>query len=145
MSTGIVKWLDDKKGVGFIEQEGGSDDLFAHFSENDLNCHPLLKQGATVSYEIVNGMHGQEVRLLAEPVPLNQAATTDQAEADLAVEPLMVDASVFLKALRADLDQERLENEGRMRKQRDAFWSLHMQLSESHQQNNMHNATREVL
>lgn len=134
MSTGIVKWLDDKKGFGFIEQEGTSDDLFAHFSESDLNCHPLLTQGATVTYEVVNGSHGQEVRLLAEPAPSSKKTTGNQPEVDLAVEPLMVDASVFLKALRADLDAERLENEGRMRKQRDAFWSQHMQLSQK--QNN---------
>ncbi len=128
MSTGIVKWLDDKKGVGFIEEEGASDDLFAHFSENDLQCHPLLKQGATVEYEVVNGSHGQEVRLLAEPALQKTESNLNPEEADLAVEPLMVDASVFLKAMRSKLDAERLETESRMRKQRDAFWTIHLQL-----------------
>ncbi len=128
MSTGIVKWLDDKKGVGFIEEEGATDDLFAHFSENDLQCHPLLKQGATVEYEVVNGSHGQEVRLLSEPAPQAAGTAVTNEETDLAVEPLMVDASVFLKAIRTQFDTERLESESRMRKQRDAFWAIHMQL-----------------
>lgn len=33
MVTGTVKWFNDAKGFGFLAPEGGGDDLFAHFSE----------------------------------------------------------------------------------------------------------------
>jgi len=54
MSTGTVKWFDDQKGFGFIEQEGG-DDLFVHHSE--ING-ASLQEGQKVEFEVGQGQKG---------------------------------------------------------------------------------------
>ncbi len=59
MVTGTVKWFNDAKGFGFIEPEGGGDDVFAHFSAIQMEGFRTLKQGGKVSYELVQGPKGQ--------------------------------------------------------------------------------------
>jgi len=59
MITGTVKWFNDAKGFGFIEPEGGGDDVFAHFSAIQMEGFRTLKQGSKVSYELVQGPKGQ--------------------------------------------------------------------------------------
>lgn len=58
MAYGIVKWFNDAKGFGFIEPEGGGDDVFAHFSAIQMEGFRTLKQGSRVSYELVRGPKG---------------------------------------------------------------------------------------
>jgi len=57
--TGTVKWFNDAKGFGFIEPEGGGEDVFAHFSAIQMEGFRTLKQGSKVSYELVQGPKGQ--------------------------------------------------------------------------------------
>lgn len=52
-STGIVKWFNEEKGFGFIEQENGRD-LFVHYKE----CRGKLCQGDTVEYILGEGKKG---------------------------------------------------------------------------------------
>lgn len=59
MPIGTVKWFNDAKGFGFIEPEGGGDDVFAHFSAIQMDGFRTLKQGSKVSYELVQGPKGQ--------------------------------------------------------------------------------------
>ncbi len=59
MAIGTVKWFNDAKGFGFIEPEGGGDDVFAHFSAIQMDGFRTLKQGGRVSYEAVQGPKGQ--------------------------------------------------------------------------------------
>jgi len=59
MAIGTVKWFNDAKGFGFIEPEGGGDDVFAHFSAIQMDGFRTLKQGGRVSYESVQGPKGQ--------------------------------------------------------------------------------------
>jgi CspA family cold shock protein len=59
MAMGTVKWFNDAKGFGFIEPEGGGDDVFAHFSAIQMEGFRTLKQGGRVSFELVQGPKGQ--------------------------------------------------------------------------------------
>ncbi|MET0333487.1 MAG: cold shock domain-containing protein [Rhizobacter sp.] len=59
MAFGTVKWFNDAKGFGFIEPEGGGEDVFAHFSAIQMDGFRTLKQGGRVSYEAVQGPKGQ--------------------------------------------------------------------------------------
>ncbi len=59
MAIGTVKWFNDAKGFGFIEPEGGGEDVFAHFSAIQMEGFRTLKQGGSVSYELVQGPKGQ--------------------------------------------------------------------------------------
>jgi len=58
MAVGTVKWFNDAKGFGFIEPEGGGADVFAHFSAVQMEGFRTLKQGGTVSYDLVQGPKG---------------------------------------------------------------------------------------
>jgi cold shock protein len=58
MALGTVKWFSDAKGFGFIEPEGGGDDVFAHFSAIQMDGYRTLKQSSKVSYELVQGPKG---------------------------------------------------------------------------------------
>jgi len=59
VATGTVKWFNDVKGFGFIEPEGGGEDIFAHFSAIQMEGFRTLKQGARVSFEAVEGPKGK--------------------------------------------------------------------------------------
>lgn len=59
MALGTVKWFNDAKGFGFIEPKEGGEDVFAHFSAIQMEGFRTLKQGGTVSFELVQGPKGQ--------------------------------------------------------------------------------------
>ena len=56
---GKVKWFDDAKGFGFIEQEGGKD-VFVHHSAINSNGHKSLKEGQRVTIEVTSGQKGPQ-------------------------------------------------------------------------------------
>jgi len=57
MANGSVKWFDDRKGYGFIEQEDGAD-VFVHHSGISGDGFKSLKEGDKVSFEIEEGKKG---------------------------------------------------------------------------------------
>jgi CspA family cold shock protein len=58
MAIGTVKWFNDAKGFGFIEPEGGGNDVFAHFSAVQMDGFRTLRQGSRVSFDLVQGPKG---------------------------------------------------------------------------------------
>ncbi len=57
MAQGTVKWFNDAKGFGFIEQENGSD-VFVHFSAIRGDGFKSLSEGDKVSFEVVDSPKG---------------------------------------------------------------------------------------
>lgn len=57
MAEGIVKWFNDAKGFGFIEQENGSD-VFVHHSGINSTGFRSLNEGDRVSFDIEQGQKG---------------------------------------------------------------------------------------
>jgi CspA family cold shock protein len=59
MATGTLKWFNYSKGFGFITPDDGGEDLFAHFSNVEINYAKILKEGDRVSYEVTVGPKGR--------------------------------------------------------------------------------------
>lgn len=57
MARGTVKWFNDKKGFGFIEQEDGPD-VFVHHSNISAKGFRSLKEGDRVTFDIEQGKKG---------------------------------------------------------------------------------------
>jgi CspA family cold shock protein len=58
-TTGTVKWFNDAKGFGFIEQESGPD-VFAHFSAITGDGHKSLTDGQKVEFTVTQGEKGPQ-------------------------------------------------------------------------------------
>ncbi|MFQ5822919.1 MAG: cold-shock protein [bacterium] len=57
MAKGRVKWFNEHKGYGFIEQEDGQD-VFFHFSVIEMDGYKTLPEGAEVEFESISGEKG---------------------------------------------------------------------------------------
>ena len=57
MAEGIVKWFNDRKGYGFIEQEDGPD-VFVHHSGINAAGFKTLREGERVTFDIEQGNKG---------------------------------------------------------------------------------------
>ena len=64
--TGTVKWFNESKGFGFIEQESGPD-VFVHFSAIQADGFKSLADGQKVEFSITDGQKGPQA---ADVVPL---------------------------------------------------------------------------
>jgi CspA family cold shock protein len=59
--TGKVKWFNDSKGFGFIEQENGQD-VFVHFSAIQGEGYKSLSEGQEVEFEVMESEKGLQAR-----------------------------------------------------------------------------------
>jgi len=57
MANGSVKWFNDHKGYGFIEQEDGPD-VFVHHSGINANGFKSLDEGDSVTFDVEQGQKG---------------------------------------------------------------------------------------
>jgi len=57
MAKGKVKWFNDAKGFGFLEQENG-EDVFCHFSAISGDGFKSLQEGDAVEFDVTNGQKG---------------------------------------------------------------------------------------
>jgi CspA family cold shock protein len=60
--TGTIKWFNDEKGYGFIEQSNGGSDVFVHFRQvnNPNGGRVSLSDGQAVTFEIGQGQKGPQ-------------------------------------------------------------------------------------
>lgn len=57
MANGKVKWFNDAKGFGFIEQDSG-EDVFVHYSAIQTDGYRSLKEGQDVEFELAKADKG---------------------------------------------------------------------------------------
>ncbi|MFF9482003.1 cold-shock protein [Streptomyces sp. NPDC014733] len=60
MKSGLVKWFNAEKGYGFIQQDGGGPDVFAHYSHINATGFRELRQGQAVSFDVTEGQKGPQ-------------------------------------------------------------------------------------
>ncbi|MFI9045652.1 cold-shock protein [Streptomyces sp. NPDC053427] len=60
MASGTVKWFNSEKGFGFIAQDGGGADVFAHYSNIDAQGFRELQEGQKVTFEVAQGSKGPQ-------------------------------------------------------------------------------------
>lgn len=65
MKEGTVKWFNDSKGFGFIEQDGG-EDVFVHHSAIQAEGFKTLKEGARVRFDVIDGPKGLAAENVSE-------------------------------------------------------------------------------
>ena len=58
-TTGTVKWFNESKGFGFIEQESGPD-VFVHFSAINASGFKTLTEGQRVEFTVTQGQKGPQ-------------------------------------------------------------------------------------
>jgi CspA family cold shock protein len=65
-TTGVVKWLNDGKGYGFITPDAGDRDCFVHYSAIQAEGFRSLKEGERVEFDLVDGEKGPAAENVAK-------------------------------------------------------------------------------
>ncbi|WP_327130307.1 cold-shock protein [Streptomyces sp. NBC_01343] len=60
MARGTVKWFNSEKGFGFIAQDGGGPDVFAHYSNITGQGYRELQEGEVVTFDVAQGQKGPQ-------------------------------------------------------------------------------------
>jgi CspA family cold shock protein len=74
--SGKVKWFNNAKGYGFINEDGKTEDLFAHYSAIQMDGYKTLKAGQAVVFEIIQGPKGLHAVNIRNPVDASKAVTS---------------------------------------------------------------------
>ena len=72
--SGKVKWFNNAKGYGFINEDGKSEDLFAHYSAIQMDGYKTLKAGQAVVFEIIQGPKGLHAVNIGAPQAVEEVA-----------------------------------------------------------------------
>ncbi len=67
MASGTVKWFNAEKGFGFIEQDGGGADVFAHYSNIATSGFRELQEGQKVTFDVTQGQKARRPRTSFPP------------------------------------------------------------------------------
>jgi len=68
MARGKVKWFNEQKGFGFIEQEGGGD-VFVHYSSITGEGFKTLAEGDEVEFDLTQGPKGPKAENVKRVTP----------------------------------------------------------------------------
>ncbi|MGQ4513318.1 cold shock domain-containing protein [Streptomyces sp. DW26H14] len=60
MASGTVKWFSSEKGFGFIAQDSGGPDVFAHYSNIATSGYRELAEGQKVTFDVTQGQKGPQ-------------------------------------------------------------------------------------
>jgi CspA family cold shock protein len=60
MVSGLVKWFNDAKGYGFIQQDGDDRDVFVHYTSIQGDGFKTLAEGQKVDFELIDGPKGPQ-------------------------------------------------------------------------------------
>jgi len=67
LAIGTVKWFNDRKGYGFINEESGRD-IFVHFSSIEMPGFKTLTEGEEVNFEVEESDRGPEAKNVVRSV-----------------------------------------------------------------------------
>ena len=59
---GTVKWFNNAKGYGFIQPNGGGEDVFVHHTSIVMDGFRTLSEGERVNFEMIQGPKGHQAR-----------------------------------------------------------------------------------
>jgi len=85
MAKGTVKWFNDAKGFGFIEQQGGDEDVFVHYSAITSDGYRTLTEGQQVEFDInkeAKGLRAANVRISEAEQNETNSVEANTADAD---------------------------------------------------------------
>ncbi|CAM5489618.1 hypothetical protein SABIM44S_03010 [Streptomyces abikoensis] len=68
LATGTVKWFNSEKGFGFIAQDGGGADVFAHYSNIATQGFRELQEGQKVTFDVTQGHKGPQAENIVPAV-----------------------------------------------------------------------------
>ena len=80
--TGTVKWFNNAKGYGFIEQQGHGD-IFVHYRNVRGEGYRSLRRGATVEFVIVQGPKGEHADDVVETGPPPSGGSSETKDDDI--------------------------------------------------------------
>jgi cold shock protein len=60
MTQGTVKWFNGEKGFGFITPDGGTADVFVHFSAIQTDGYRSLEENQRVEFDVTAGQKGPQ-------------------------------------------------------------------------------------
>ena len=78
--SGKVKWFNNAKGYGFINEDGKTEDLFAHYSAIQMDGYKTLKAGQAVAFEIIQGPKGLHAVNIGAPQDAVEVASSAEQQ-----------------------------------------------------------------